>query len=346
MIVKMAKAALLLAAAVSWSSAASARDLTIVSWGGAVQKAQSNTFFKPFAEASKTPVKELSWEGGMGILRAKVQSGQADWDLVEVESDELAIGCEENLYEKLDMSRLGGKEIYIADSVSPCGVGALQYSFVVAYDPARLQSEPNGWADFYDLKKFPGKRSLRSGPKLTLESALLADGVSVKDLYKVLGTEEGVARAFKKLDTIKPMIIWWQTGQKPIELLSSNEVAMAGVFNGRITAANQAGKKFKIAWNQSMYTWDSWVILKGSPNKDAAYKLLDFMGNDERQAKQLRILANGTSNKKAVSLVSKEVAAGLPSAPDNIANAFEVNATFWLDNLDKLNERFTKWAAQ
>ena len=95
-----------------------------------------------------------------------------------------------------------------------------------------------------------------------------------------------------------------------------------------------------------MFTWDSWVILKGSPNKDTAYKLLDFMGDAERQAQQLRLMANGTSNKKAVSLVSKEVAAELPSDPANHAAGFEVSAAFWLDNLDKLNERFTKWAAQ
>jgi len=346
MILKMSKAALLLVAVAGLSSTASARDLTVVAWGGPVQIAQSTAQFKPFSETTKIPLKEVSWEGGMGILRAKVQSGQADWDVVQVESDELAIGCEENLYEKLDVSRLGGKDIYIPESVSPCGIGSLLYNFVLGYDSARLQTEPTGWVDFFDLKKFPGKRGLRSGPKLTLEIALLGDGVPAKDIYKVLGTEVGVARAFKKLDTIKPMIIWWQTGQKPVELLASNEVAMSGIYNGRITAANKAGKKFKMIWKDSMFTWDSWVILKGSPNKDAAYKLLDFMGNAERQAQQLRLMANGTSNKQAVSLVSKDIAAELPSAPENHSGAFEVNAAFWLDNLDKLNERFTKWAAQ
>ena len=347
MTLKMSKAAFLLfVTGVCLSSSVSARDLTIVSWGGAVQKAQSDTFFKPFSAVNNIPVKELSWEGGMGILRTKVQSGLSDWDLVQVELAELDIGCEENLYEKLDMSRLGGKDIYIPGSVHECGVGALQYSYLIAYDPTRVQPAPTNWADFYDLKKYPGKRALRFGPKTTLETALLADGVSPKDLYKVLATDEGVARAFKKLDSIKPVMIWWQTGQKPIELLASNEVVMTGVYNGRITAAKLAGKNFKGVWNQSMYTWDSWVILKGSPNKDAAYKLLDFMGNAERQAQQLKILANGTSNRRAVSLVSNEVAAELPSAPANTAGAFELNAAFWLENLDKLNERFTKWAAQ
>ena len=346
MIVRVSTATLFLAAAIGLSSTASARDLTVVAWGGPVQRAQDTAQFKPFVETTKIPLKQVSWEGGIGIIRAKVQSGQADWDVVQVESDELAIGCEENLYEKLDFTKIGGKDIYVPDSVSPCGVGSLVYNFVLGYNPAGLPSEPTGWVDFFDLKKFPGKRGLRSGAKLTLEIALLGDGVPPKDVYKVLGTEEGVARAFKKLDTIKPMIIWWQTGQKPVELLNANEVVMTGIYNGRITAANKTGKNYKMIWKDSMFTWDSWVILKGSPNKEAAYKLLDFMGDAERQAQQLGLMANGTSNKKAVSLVSNEVAAELPSNPKNHAGSFEVNANFWLDNLDKLTERYTKWAAQ
>jgi putative spermidine/putrescine transport system substrate-binding protein len=343
---KRATGAAVFLAGMTIASAALSRDLTIVSWGGAVQNAQSTTFFKPFAEATKTPVREVSWEGGMGILRAKVQSGQSDWDLVEVESDELAIGCEENLYEKLDWSKIGGKEIYVPEATSSCGVGALQYSFVLAYDPAKLQTPPKDWSDFYDLKKYPGKRALRSGPKITLETALMADGVPAKDVYKVLATDEGVARAFKKLDTIKSQIIWWQTGQKPIELLVSGEVAMTGVFNGRVIAANKSGQNLKMIWNQSMFTWDSWVILKGSPNTASAYKLLEYLGNAPRQAEQLKLLANGLSNKQTVSLAEKALLADLPSAPENAANAIEISATFWLDNFDKLSDRFTKWAAQ
>lgn len=336
----------IVAVTLGMATPALARELTVVSWGGAVQKAQSTTFFKPFSVTEKIPLLETSWEGGIGILRAKVQAGQTDWDLVEVESDELAIGCEENLYEKIDWSKIGGKEIYTPDAASTCGVGALQYSFVLAYDPAKTPDAPKSWADFFDLKKYPGKRALRNGPKITLEVALMADGVPAKDVYKVLGTAEGLDRAFKKLDTIKPNILWWQTGQKPIELLSSGEAQLIGVFNGRVTAANKTGKHFKMTWDQSLYTWDSWVILKGAANKDAAYRLLNYMSDAGRQSEQLKILANGLPNKKAVTLVDKTVLDDLPSAPQNIANAMEINATFWLDNFDKLSDRFTKWAAK
>ena len=53
---------------------------------------------------------------------------------------------------------------------------------------------------------------MRQGPKLNLELALMADGVAPDDVYKVLSTEEGVNRAFSKLDKIKPLIQWWKAG--------------------------------------------------------------------------------------------------------------------------------------
>ncbi len=72
---------------------------------------------------------------------------------------------------------------------------------------------------------------------MTLEWALIADGVSPTDVYKVLGTPAGVDRAFKKLDSIKSSIVWWEAGAQPPQLLSDGAVVMTQVYNGRIDAA-------------------------------------------------------------------------------------------------------------
>ena len=74
--------------------AASARDLTVVSWGGNYQDAQRKIYFKPFAEKAGKPVLDESWDGGIGVIQAKVKAGTPNWDAVQVEADELAIGCE------------------------------------------------------------------------------------------------------------------------------------------------------------------------------------------------------------------------------------------------------------
>ena len=53
-----------------------------------------------------------------------------------------------------------------------------------------------------------------------------------------LKTPEGVDRAFKKLDSIKGDLVWWEAGAQPPQLLGSGEVVMTSAYNGRITAAN------------------------------------------------------------------------------------------------------------
>ncbi len=175
----------------------------------------------------------------------------------------------------------------------------------------------------------------------------MADGVAPKDVYKVLATDEGVERAFKKLDTIKSDIVWWKAGAQPPQLLASGEVAMTSVYNGRIDTANKNEKKnFGMVWDGALFTLDSWVILKGSPNKDAAYKFLDFAGKAENQSKLSENIAYGTSNKDAAARLQPAVLKDLPTAPDNIKNAVEINVAFWLENIDRLTERFNKWAAK
>ena len=36
----------------------------------------------------------------------------------------------------------------------------------------------------------------------------------------------------------------------------------------------------------------------------------------------------------------------LPTAPENMVNTQVIDDEFWLENLDRLNERFNKWAAR
>src|SRR5262249_23090316 len=183
----------------AFTDAASARDLSVVSGGGAYQDAQKEVDFKPFIEKTKVKMVDESWDGGIGVLRAKIQGGANNWDVVQVESEELLLGCEEGLYEKLDWGKLGGRDKFLKDAVNDCGVSAIVYNSVLAHDADRIKDAPKSWADFWDTKKYPGKRALRKGPKTNLEIALLADGVAPGDVYKLLATPAGVDRAFDKL---------------------------------------------------------------------------------------------------------------------------------------------------
>ena len=329
-------------------ASAGARDLTVVSWGGAYQDAQRKIFFEPFTAAEGIKLVEDSWNGGVGTLRAKVEGGNADWDVVQVEAEELYLGCDEGLFELMDFDAIGGKDAYLPAAVHDCGVGAIVWSTALAYDGDKMGANaPQSWADFFDTAKFPGKRGLRKGPKYALEFALMADGVPTDKVYETLRTPEGVDRAFKKLDTIKKDIVWWEAGAQPPQLLASGEVVMTSAYNGRVTAANKSdNRNFKIAWPGHVYAVDSWVILKDSPNKEAGMKFIAFAGDPERQAKLPPMVPYGVTNKAAAALIDPTVLQDVPTAPDNLGVGLAIDTEFWVDNIEKLTERFNGWVAQ
>lgn len=332
----------LLAAAV-----VAARPLTVVSWGGAYQEAQKQVYFEPFRAATGVDMIDESWDGGVGVLRSKVEGGtDSGWDVIQVESEELAVGCDEGMYLQLDWSKIGGTDAYLPQAVSECGVGAIVYNFVLGYDRDKLQNPPAGWADFFDTTKYPGKRALRQGPKTNLEIALIADGVAPSDVYTVLATSEGVDRAFDKLTSIRNDLVWWKSGAQPPQLLASGEVVLTSVYNGRIDAANRNDRRnFGIQWNGSLYTIDSWVILKTTPNQEAAYRFLDFVGKAENQAKLPEAIAYGVTSKAAAAMIDPKRLPDLPTSPENFRNAIQISDKFWIENIDRLTERFNTWAA-
>ena len=326
---------------------AQGRPLSVVSWGGAYQDAQKEAYFKPFTEKTKIKMVEESWDGGIGVLRAKMQGGANNWDVVQVESEELLLGCEEGLFEKVDWAKLGGRDKYLKDAVNDCGVGAIVYNFVLAYDGDRIKDGPKSWKDFWDVKKYPGKRALRKGPKTNLEFALMADGVAPGDVYKTLATPAGVERAFTKLSQLKPHLIWWEKGAQPPQMLAAGEAAMVSAYNGRIAAANKTDKKhFKMSWNGSLYTVDSWVIMKGSPNKAAAEQFLAFVSDPQNQKNLPALIPYGLTHNAATALVDKAVLPDLPTNPVNLKAAVYLSDKFWLENLDKLSQRFSAWLAR
>lgn len=335
----------LLFAALSAAGIAHAADLTVVNFGGANSNAQKAAYVEPF-QKSGDKVVVVEYNGEMAKVKAMVEAKKVTWDLVEVESGDIGRACEEGLFEKLDYSKFGKKSDFIPEAFTDCGFGAFVWSTVLGYNADKLKDAPKSWADFWNLKKFPGKRGMRKGARLNLEFALMADGVPARDVYKVLSTKAGVDRAFKKLDELKGNIQWWEAGAQPPQFLVAGDVVMSTVFNGRIDAAQREGKNLKIVWNGNIYDLDYWAIPKGAKQKDLAEKFIAFASSPDAQQNYANHIAYGPVNVNATKRLDGKTLANLPTSPANAKESVQQNLKFWVDHGEELEQRFTAWAAR
>jgi putative spermidine/putrescine transport system substrate-binding protein len=171
--------------------------------------------------------------------------------------------------------------------------------------------------------------------------------VPVEEVYPVLATAEGVDRAFAKLDAIKGDIVWWEAGAQPPQLLAAGEVVMTSAYNGRISAANATdGRSFRIVWPGSLYSIDYWVVLAGSPHVDTGHDFIRFATEPERQARLPEFIAYGVTHRAAADAIPAAQLGELPTAPENLEGAAELDTTFWVDHLERLTERFNAWVVQ
>jgi putative spermidine/putrescine transport system substrate-binding protein len=327
---------------------AHADTLTISAWGGTSQEAQRKVYFEPFSKETGVSIVEDEFLGGIGILRTQAMSGSPTWNVVQIEDQELQLGCEEGLYVPIDYEMLGiPQDAFIPGAATECGIGAYVWSKVLGYDGSKLEKAPQNWADFWDTTTWPGTRALRRGPQYNLEFALIADGVPVADVYDVLATPEGVDRAFAKLDEIKPNLIWWEAGAQPLQMMAAGEVVMTSVYNGRVTTSNRTeGTNFVGVWPGSAYSIDSWVIIDGTPNIETAHAFLKYASDPERQAQLPEYIAYGPTVVDAVQHVKPDTAPLLPTTPANLEVAFEMDTAFWVEHIESLTERFDRWASQ
>ena len=321
-------------------------QLTVVNFGGANGAAQKAAYFEPFEKSGAGKIVAVEYNGEQAKIKAMVETKNVNWDVVEVESPDVNRGCDEGLFEKLDWSKIGNKADFQPAAVHECGVGTFVWSTVMAYNADKIKNAPKTWADFWDVKKYPGKRGMRKGARYNLEFALMADGVKTADVYKVLATKEGAERAFKKMSELKPSIQFWEAGAQPPQFLVAGDVVMTTAYNGRIDAAQREGKNLAITWTGGIYDLDYWVMPKGTPNKDLALKFIAMASSPTEQANYARNISYGPTNNKALAKLDSKVLNLLPTSAANSKDALQFNIAFWADQGEALEKRFAAWAAQ
>ncbi|WP_255418605.1 ABC transporter substrate-binding protein [Paracoccus sp. JM45] len=339
---------------------AAAQEVNVVSWGGAYETSQVEAYNKPFTEETGIKVTMIAADNPATPLRAQVEARNVSGDVFDVEVSDAIRLCDEGALVEIDPAMLPAApdgtpaiDDFVEGALLDCAVANIVWGTVISYNTTKFEDNPPTSAvDFFDTETFPGKRGLPKNPKRTLYLALIADGVAAADVYDVLDTDEGVQRAFDKLDTIKNDVVWWEAGAQPVQLLADGEVSMTTAYNGRIFDAMVGeNQPFEVIWDGQYMDLDMFVIPVDAPNPEEAMEYLKFATDTQRLADQAQYISYGPARKSSAELVgmykdgTTEMAPHMPTAPANLESAVLDNPEFWADHSAQLTERFNSWLA-
>ena len=319
--------------------AAEEKIVVFNSSGGSLDEAQRRVFSDPFEKETGIKVIHTA-PTNFAKLKAMVESGNVEWDITELPPRDMVRSVKLGYLEPIDYTVVDKSKL-IPEAGLQYALGGGFYTTILAYNVNKFPKgkHPQTWAEFWDVKKFPGRRSLRNSPADTLEIALLADGVAPDKIYPL-----DVDRAFKSLDKIKPHIaVWWTVGAQPAQFLTDKEVDLITSWNGRITDIQRKGAPVEIEWNQGILNLSYYGVVKGAKHKANSMKYMAFRQRADRQAEWIKAMPYPGGNKEIFKYVDAELAKVLPTYPEHLKKAVKVNFEWWLENADKVQERWSAW---
>ena len=326
---------------------ASAEPITVVSWGGSYGKAQDRALF---TDASNHSGIAINRESGASMTKTclQVQSSSVTWDLVVTGSGGAAAAAADGCLEKIDYSVVDVSDFYPGLYTDYC-VGSDVFATVMAWNTDKYgepgsPGAPSSWADFWDVKKFPGTRAYRANNvDGALEPALMADGVPPEKVYEVLATPEGKRRAINKIRELKPHIaVFWGSGAQQAQLMKDAEVDMSTGWNGRFDNAKKDGAKVGYTFNQALLDYDCFAMPKGAPNKEVAMRFLAEVSKPQYQANLPFYITYGPTNRKAYEMTKapKELIESLPSHPKNVPLMLPVSLDWYAKHKNEALELY------
>lgn len=320
--------------------AAYADDVVIVSSGGAWQEAQDKALWAPAAKALGITYTQDTLQN-WAEARAQVESGAVTWDIIQISIADEPQAQAAGVLEKLDAD-VFNKDDFPPGSTTEYFVPNSNFSTLIAWNKKTFGDDgPKSMADFFDVKKFPGKRALWNQPGGMIEAAALALGTPRDKVYEFLSTEEGREAAIAKLAELAPSVsVWWESGAQAAQLVKDGEVDMILTWGGRVQGAINDGADFAFTFNDGQLGTDGYAVVKGAPNRDTAMRFLKEMSKPEYQKDLPNTFATAPANMKAYDLANypPEKVATMASAPQNVAVQYAVDPAFWA--------KYATWASE
>jgi putative spermidine/putrescine transport system substrate-binding protein len=313
------------------------KTIVVTDFGGAMRDIWRRVAYDPFSHL--TGVQIIEDTSDPALLRSQVDSGSVEWSMSQQGGSTGILLGTQGFLEPMDYDVID-RDGFVEGIAGEHSIACLFWSTVMAYNTDEFgDSPPQGWADFWDVGNVPGARGLYDWPFPNLEFALIADGVSKDDVYPV-----DIDRGFEIMDRIKDdILVWWEAGAQPPQLLADGELDICTAWNGRITAAQDEGHPIDIQWNEGNMTYDTFTVPRGAPEPEVAMDLVNFMTRPEVQARMAMLIPYGPIHQRSFDFLSEDVQANLPSSPDLMEMQFERDIEFWLEHQDETIERWQSW---
>ncbi|MGX9119589.1 ABC transporter substrate-binding protein [Mesorhizobium sp. BHbsci] len=319
---------------------AQAKELVLVNWGGDAITAYDAAYGQAFTKETGITVKMDGSGPTEGAIAAQFKSGAPTWDLVDVDPfSAITLGAQ-GMLEPIDYSIVDKKKMREGFGWEHAA-STYFFSYVIAYDSEKFGSQaPTGMADFFDVTKFPGKRSLYKWGVSSWEAALLADGIAPASLYPL-----DLKRAHDKIAAFKENVVaYWGGGAESQSVLLDGEASMAIVWSTRASLIEQdSGGKIKFIWDQGLISPGALAVLKGNPGgKDAAMKFIASAQDPEKQLIMFDKLGQGPANPAADALIPADKKRINPVDPENMKKQIALDMEWYAKNYGAALDEYTK----
>jgi putative spermidine/putrescine transport system substrate-binding protein len=322
-------------AALEGEAQAAASEIVAVNWGGDALKYMQAAWGDPYVKDTGVNV---VWDGtgpSAGKIKAMVESKHVTWDVCDSGSGSTLVMGKNGYLDEFDYAIVDKTKLLKPQFAYKWGMANYLFSYVIAWDTAKFGGKkPKSWADFWNVKEFPGKRTMRKDIQGSLEAALMADGVPFEKIYPI-----DVDRAFKKLKEIKEHTIFWAAGAESQQLLRDGEVTMGSLWNTRVNAlVKDTNERITWTWEQGILCDGCWVVPKGNPAGKDVYKFIASTQIPERQAMLFDLFGNGPANPAAIPLLPADKKRFDPGSNAEVQLA--IGALWYGEYQDKVNNDF------
>ena len=255
------------------TDAAAQDPLRISIWGGSWKDFAAENIGKRFTAETGVPVEYITGGTIDRLNKAKLSKANPETDLIFTTSHVGWLYASDDLYEKLDMSKLSNaKTLFPEAIISPFHVGTWSYVYTIAYRPDLVPADIKftSWADLWSprLKGTIGLPDFDPS-HIIYASALLSGGKTAKDW----------AMGQKKLLELKPNIkAFYSSDATSQEKIDSGETPVQVLLSGNAYHMMTQGVKINLVVPKegAIIGIATVGINLGTKQLDLAYKFINI----------------------------------------------------------------------